>query len=285
MRPEGLRFLYRYEVLYIPINPEEILSMSASTTASATTRYASRLLAMLLLCATLPTHAAELTVSAAASLSNAFRELGAAFEAAHPGLEVLLNFAPSDALLQQLGTGAAIDVLATADRQTMDEAAAQQLIAPATRRDFAANTLVVITPPDSTLTLKSLSDLALPAVKRVALGNPARVPAGRYAQRALESAGLWPLAEGRAIYAQSVRQALDYVARGEVEAGLVYTTDARMHADKVKLAFPLASEQPIVYALALTRDSRNAESAAQFADYIVSPAGQAVLARFGFKAP
>ncbi len=243
------------------------------------------LLALLISLGTASLNAAELTVSAAASLSNAFREIGAAFEAAHPGLEVLLNFAPSDALLQQLGTGASIDVLATADRQTMDQAAARHLIVPTSRRDFAANTLVVVTPTDSTLALESLPELGLPEVKRLALADPARVPAGRYAQQALEKAGLWPLAEGRAIYAQSVRQALDYVARGEVEAGLVYATDARMHADKVKLAFALATEQPIVYSLALTTASRNAESAAQFAAFVASPAGQAVLARFGFKAP
>jgi molybdate transport system substrate-binding protein len=229
--------------------------------------------------------AADLTVSAAASLSNAFREVGTAFEAAHPGTEVLLNFAPSDALLQQLGAGAPVDVLATADEETMDKAAQRQLIAPATRRDFAANALVLITPGAGTLALSSLADLKQGDIKHIALGNPAAVPAGRYARRALDKAGLWPLADGQAVYAQSVRQALDYVARGEVEAGLVYATDARMHADTVKLAFAVPLDAAIVYPIAVTADSRNGARAAEFLAFVTSPAGQAILARYGFKKP
>jgi len=259
--------------------------MNASHPARPLQRWARRSCVLLLLVVALPLRAAELTVSAAASLGNAFRDIGAAFEAAHPDLEVMLNFAPSDALLQQLGAGAPIDVLATADQETMNKAVARKLVDAATRRDFAGNTLVVVTPTDSTLTLASLADLAQPAVKRIALGNPAGVPAGRYARRALEQAGLWPLPANKAIYAQSVRQALDYVARGEVEAGLVYATDARMHADKVKLAFTVPMAQTIAYPLAVTADSRNAEYAAQFLAFVASPAGQAILARFGFKAP
>ncbi len=239
----------------------------------------------LLLLAAAAAHADEITVSAAASLSNAFRDIAAAFQAEHPDVEVLLNFAPSDALLQQLGAGAPIDVLATADEETMDKAAQRKLITPATRRNFAGNTLAVVTPADSGLTLTKLSDLTQGAVKRIAIGNPAGVPAGRYAQGALSQAGVWPLPEGRAVYAQSVRQALDYVARGEVEAGLVYSTDALMHADKVKLAFECATEHPIVYPMAVTSDSHHAETAAAFVAFVAAPAGQAVLARFGFKAP
>ena len=227
----------------------------------------------------------EITVSAAASLSNAFRELAAAYQAKHADVEVLLNFAPSDALLQQLGAGAAIDVLATADEATMDKAVARKLVNAATRRDFAANTLVVVTPRDSALALSALAALKDPAIQRIALGNPAGVPAGRYAQEALSEAGLWPLAEGRAVFAQSVRQALDYVARGEVDAGFVYATDARMHADKVKVAMTAPTATPIVYPLAVTSSSQHADSAAAFADFIASPDGQAILARFGFKAP
>ncbi|MBK6657175.1 MAG: molybdate ABC transporter substrate-binding protein [Proteobacteria bacterium] len=229
--------------------------------------------------------AEEITVSAAASLGNAFREMASAFQAEHAEVEVLLNFAPSDALLQQLGAGAPIDVLATADGETMDKAVARKLVAPASRRDFAGNSLVVVTPADGRLAITALTDLKQAGVKRIALGNPAGVPAGRYAQGALQQAGLWPLPTGKAVYAQSVRQALDYVARGEVEAGFVYATDARMHADKVKVALDAPTDQAIIYPLAVTRDSRNKDSAAAFIAFVMSPAGQAVLARFGFKAP
>jgi molybdate transport system substrate-binding protein len=179
--------------------------------------------------------------------------------------------------------GAPIDVLATADGETMDKAVERKLVAPATRRDFAANTLVMVTPADSALGLTALADLTQPAVKRIALGNPAGVPAGRYAQGALQQAGLWPLPTGKAVYAQSVRQALDYVARGEVEAGFVYATDARMHADKVKVALDAPTDQAIIYPLAVTRDSRNKDSAAAFIAFVMSAKGQAVLARFGLQ--
>ncbi len=122
-------------------------------------------------------HAADLTVSAAASLTNALRELGPAFEAQHPGTPVVFNFASSDALLVQIARGAPVDLFASADQDAMDRAGRQQLLAPGTRRNFVANTLVLVVPADSALGLKAAADLARPAVRRVAIGNPASVPA------------------------------------------------------------------------------------------------------------
>lgn len=229
--------------------------------------------------------AAEIAISAAASLSNAFRELGSAFEAAHPDTELLLNFAPSDALVQQLGAGATVDVLATADQQGMDRAVARGLVLPATRRDFTANRLVVIVPKDAQSVPHAIADLASAAIARIALANPTGVPAGRYARRALSDAGLWPLPTGKAIYAQSVRQALDYAARGDVDAALVYATDAAMHGDKVKLAFEVPLHTPIIYPLAQCSAGANGAGAAQFIAFVASTDGQAILARFGFEAP
>jgi molybdate transport system substrate-binding protein len=248
-------------------------------------RLAARLLIAALPVLAATAHAADLTVSAAASLTNAFKELAPAFEARNPGTKLLLNFAASDALLAQIARGAPVDVFASADQETMDRAQAQQLLAAGSRRDFAGNSLVLITPSDSTLALAALADLKQPGFKRIALGQPTGVPAGRYAKGALEAAKLWADVEPKAVYAQNVRQALDYVARGEAEAGFVYGTDAALLKDKVKVALTVPTGTPIRYPVALIAGSPNPAAARAFVDYLLSPAGQAVLARHGFQAP
>jgi len=257
--------------------------MAASTTTRRTLRcYAGvALLAVISLAA----HAGDLTVSAAASLMNAFREMGPAFEAQNPDTKVLFNFGASDALLAQIAKGAPADVLASADQETMDRAEAQNLLTPGSRRNFVSNTLVLIAPSDSPLRIKELADLQKSEVRRIALGSPSGVPAGRYARGALDAAKLWTTVEPKAVYAQNVRQALDYVARGEVEAGFVYATDAAIQKDKVKVAFVVATETPISYPIAAVSGSPNADAARRFLDFVLSPAAQAVLTRYGFGRP
>lgn len=232
-----------------------------------------------------PAMAGDITVSAAASLGNAFKEAAQVFEAQHPGSKVLLNTAASGVLLQQMAKGAPVDVLASADQETMDQAQAQGLIVAASRRDFARNTLVLIQPVDSALPLRSLKDLAQSGVTRVAIGNPASVPVGRYSQDALEAAKLWPAVNAKAVNTLNVRQSLDYVARGEVDAGFVYATDAALVPDKVKVAFTVPLPTRILYPLATTTAAANATEAKRFVAFILSPAGQAILARYGFLKP
>lgn len=230
-------------------------------------------------------HAADLTVSAAASLTNAFRELAPLFEARHPGTQVLLNFAASDALLAQIAKGAPVDVFAAADQEAMDRAASQKLLVAGSRRNFVGNTLVLAVPAGSTLGITQLGDLQIPQVKRIALGAPASVPAGRYALGALRAANMWPAVEPKAVYAQSVRQALDYIARGEVEAGFVYATDAALMKDRVRVALSVPTESRVLYPIAAVAGSPNPSAAAQFVDFVASPPAQAVMARFGFGKP
>ena len=229
--------------------------------------------------------AADLTVSAAASLTNAFKEAGQAYEARHPGTKVLLNFGGSDALVQQIAKGAPVDVFASANQDAMDKAQAQKLIAKGWRKNFASNALVLIVPADSPLSLKSLDDLKQTGIKRIAMGNPAGVPFGRYAKHALDGKKLWPAVESKAIYAQNVRQALDYVARGEVDAGFVYATDAAIQKDKVRVAFAVPTDSRIAYPIAAIHGGAQAEEAKRFIDFILSPAGQAILAKHGFLKP
>lgn len=230
-------------------------------------------------------HAGEITVSAASSLTNAFKDIAQRYEAQHPGSKVLLNFGASGALLQQMARGAPVDVFASADQETMDAAVKQKLVAPGDRQNFARNTLVLIVPVDGEAPITRLEDLGLPAVQNVAIGNPASVPVGRYAQRALETAGLWPAVSGKAINTENVRQSLDYVARGEVDAGFVYTTDAMVMMDKVNVALTVPLDIEITYPMAKTTDSTNAEEAGRFIAFVLSPAGQAILQRHGFQKP
>lgn len=227
--------------------------------------------------------AGELTVSAAASLSDVFKEIGRTFEAQNPDADVRFNFAASDALVQQLAAGAPVDVLATADQDSMDKAAAQKLIEPATRRDFARNTLVAIMPADREVVAEEIRDLERDDITRIALGNPASVPAGRYARDALERAGRWPEIGAKVVYTQTVRQALDYVARTEVDVGFVYATDAAIREDQVRIAFTVATEVPIAYPIAVVAGGTG--EARRFKDYVLSPPAQAILARYGFLPP
>jgi len=229
--------------------------------------------------------AADLTVSAAASLTNAFKELGPAFEAQNPGITVVFNFAASDALLAQIAKGAPADVFASADQEAMDRADAQKLLAAGTRRNFVSNSLVLIVPSDSTLGLAAPADLQKLEVKRVAIGNPASVPVGRYTKGSLEAAKLWSAVEPKAVMAQSVRQALDYVARGEVEAGFVYSTDAAIMKDKVKVVATVPTETAITYPIAAIGGSPNGAAARKFLDFLATPAAQTVLSRYGFGKP
>ena len=229
--------------------------------------------------------AAELIVSAAASLTHAFRVVGKLFEKGHPGHEIVFNFASSDVLLAQVAKGAPVDVFATADMESMDRAEKQGLLAPGTRRTLLRNSLVLIAPTASTTTLTGLSSLEDTSVRRIAIGNPASVPAGRYARAAMENAGVWSKLEPKLILAQNVRQALDYVVRGEVDAGLVYATDAAIMKDKVRVAGAVPTTTPILYPVALIKDSRNRALAESFFKFLGSDAAQGVFARYGFGRP
>lgn len=230
-------------------------------------------------------HAADLTVSAAASLTNAFKDIAPLFEAANPGTKVQFNFAASGVLLQQIAKGAPADVFASADQETMDQAQAQNLVKPAQRRDFVSNSLVVIVPTSAANTPKAVGDLAQPAYARIAIGLPASVPVGRYTKSVLEGANLWGAIEPKMIGATNVRQALDYVQRAEVDAGFVYATDAAIMADKVKVALTVPTPRPILYPVAPLPAGPNAAMGEKFVDFLFTPPAQAVLSKYGFGKP
>ncbi len=224
----------------------------------------------------------ELIVSAAASLTNALTDISKAFEQAHPTVKVTLNFAASGALLEQIVQGAPVDVFASANQKFMDDAQTKEVIVPATRHNFAQNTLILAVPQDATQSITTVADLVKPDVQRIAIGDPQTVPAGQYAQEALQGYGVWDQVTEKFIYADSVTQVLDYLRRGEVDAGIVYATDLVSETDASRMALKLEHHKPIEYPLAVTKSSAQPELAGQFIDFVLSAAGQEILARFGF---
>lgn len=232
-----------------------------------------------------PAQAEDLVVSAAASLSNAFPEIGKAFEAGHPGTHVVFNFAASGPLLQQIAQGAPVDVFASADEETMDKAQQQSLIAAASRGDFAGNSLVLIVPAGSKPAPKALEDLVGPPWKLIAIGNVASVPAGRYAKQAIDLAGVGARLEEKLVPGDSVRQVLSYVVRGEVDAGFVYASDAATEPARVRVALTLPTRTPIRYPIALVAASSSSAMGQAFIAAVQSPAGRAILRHYGFLPP
>ena len=224
----------------------------------------------------------ELIISAGTSLTNALTEIGQAFEQAHPTVEVTFNFASPGALLQQIVQGAPVDVFASANQKFMDDAQAKEVIVAATRHNFAQNTLILAVPQDAAQSITTVADLVKPDVQRIAIGDPQTVPAGQYAQEALQGYGVWDHVTEKFIYADSVRQVCDYLRRGEVDAGIVYATDLVSETDAARMVLKLAHHAPIVYPLAVVKSSAQPELARQFIDFVLSAAGQEILARFGF---
>lgn len=245
---------------------------------------ASLILAVAGLVATSGVYAEDLIVSAAASLTNAFKEVGAAFERASPGTKVVFNFAASGPLLQQIESGAPVDVFASADQETMDRAADRKLIAPASRRNFASNTLVLVQ-PKTAVAVKGVADLKAEGIRRIGVGNPASVPVGRYTRDVLQAQGLWEALTPKLILADSVRQVLDYVSRGEVDTGFVYATDAAIAKDKVAVVTALASQRPVLYPIAVVSASRQPQRAQEFVAFIAGANGRSILAKYGFGKP
>lgn len=224
--------------------------------------------------------AEDLLVSAAASLTNAFEEIKPAFEQQYPDTTLVFNFAASGPLLSQMQQGAPVDVFASADQVTMDKATA--LIEPSTRTNFAGNALVLIAPSTSSLEINNTQDLLNKEIQLIAVGNPESVPAGRYTQAALESLDLYQSLTPKLVLAESVRQALDYVARGEVQAGFVYATDATLKKDQVQIRTEITGHEPISYPIAMVKTSKNKELGQQFIDFILSDQGQTILKKYGF---
>jgi molybdate transport system substrate-binding protein len=167
----------------------------------------------------------------------------------------------------------------------MDALGTQGLIASETRRDFARNTLVLVVPTDNTSGITAFADLDGAKVTKLAIGNPKTVPVGQYAEQSLTRLGLWQRLGPKLILAEDVRQALDYVARGEVDAGIVYASDVRATGNRVRTVAtaPSDSHDPILYPIAVVRTSIHQDAARAFIEAIMSDEGQHILEKYGFE--
>ena len=226
--------------------------------------------------------AGEVTVFAAASLFDALKEIAAGYEK-ESGDRVVFNFGASSSLARQIEEGAPADVFFSADEARMDGLAKKGLILTETRRSRLSNTLVVVLAADNPLRIASAHDLAGDQVKRIALADWKAVPAGVYARAYLEKAGLWPAVERKVIPTENVRAALAAVESGNVDAGIVYKTDARV-TKKVRIALEVKPEAgpPISYPMAVLRESGRIEAGKRFVRYLDSAEAEMVFEKFGF---
>ncbi|MEO8314433.1 MAG: molybdate ABC transporter substrate-binding protein [Pseudomonadota bacterium] len=247
------------------------------------------LLATMLLLTASGGQAAEkiITVFAASSLTNVMDEAGKSFEAA-TGIIVRISPAASSVLARQIESGAPADVFISADQEWMDYLASRKLINPATRVNIVANSLVLVAPADSKLSLRIKPGFAIATALgkngRIATGDPASVPVGKYARAALTQLGVWNAVKDRIIPADNVRTALNFVALGEAPLGIVYATDARCNT-KVRVVdtFPASSHELITYPAAAMANA--GADAATFVKFLRGDAAQAVFDRAGFGRP
>lgn len=230
----------------------------------------------------LPLRAGPVLVFAAASMSDSLEALGAAYER-RTGQTVDFNFGASSLLARQIAEGAPADLYISADDAKMDQLEGRGLIDKATRRSVLSNALVAVALKDRPLAVSRAADLASDRVGRLALADPRAVPAGIYAREYLQSLGLWDRLSGKVVPTENVRGALQAVEGGNVDAAMVYKTDALI-SKKVRVLFevPIKEGPRIDYPFAVVQGSANAASARLFLEYLESAQGLAVFRRYGF---
>ena len=226
-----------------------------------------------------------LTVSAAASLQPALTTLQAEYRLVEPTVQLSLNFGSSGALKQQILQGAPVDLFISADTKTMAELAGAGLVDPATQRDLLSNELVLVARPG--VPLRKWQDVARPEVKFLAIGDPERVPVGRYARATLVSLDLWKAVQPKLVLGQDVRQVLTAVVTGNADAGVVYASDVRRSTESpLGLVLvgdaPPGSHPPITYPIAVMAKTRQPAAARQFADWLGKPTARSIFVRYGF---
>ncbi len=224
----------------------------------------------------------ELTVSAAASLKDAMEEVKTVYAQENPKVTITYNFGASGALQQQIEQGAPADMFISAAAKNMDALETKGLLADGTRKDLLLNEVVLVIPKNASA-ITDWKDLTSDKIKKVALGEPDSVPAGKYGQEILTKLGIWDQVKTKAVYAKDVRQVLNYVETESAEAGIVYQTDAKV-SDKVKVAAaaPSGSHTPVVYPMAIIKSSQKITAATEFAAFLAGDKAKAVFEKYGF---
>lgn len=244
------------------------------------------LFATLLFAAAAVVRAAELTVLAASSLSDVLRETAPAFTA-ETGHTLRFHFGASGLLARQIREGAPADLFFSADDLRTDQLQAAGLLLADTRRPLLSNTLVVVTARTLDVgAVTRLSDLTHSSIRRIAIGEPAIVPAGSYARAHLEKISLWASLAEKCLPVESVRAALAAVESGNADAAFVYRTDALSSSGvRIAIEIPADPAHPIVYPAAIVADSRHPAAARAYLAWLAAPTAQAVFARYGFLPP
>lgn len=226
----------------------------------------------------------DLTVSAAISLKDALDEAKQIYIKEHSNVSIAINYGASGTLQLQIEQGAPVDAFISAAPKQMDALEMKGLLLAGTRKELLQNEVVLIVPKDSKLGLASFKDLTRADVKKVALGEPATVPAGQYAKETLMSLGIYDAVNAKAILAKDVRQVLTYVETGNVDAGIVYATDAMSSAKVTVVATaPPKSHSLVTYPAEIVKASKSPAEAKAFLDFLAGPRGAAVFQKYGFK--
>ena len=231
-----------------------------------------------------PAEAVEIMVSAAASLTDALTDMKASFEKEHENIVVTFNFGSSGKLVKQIEQGAPSDVFLSASKRDMDKLEEGQLLLDGTRVDFTANELVLITNKNESFIMDSFEDIDPSTIAHIAIGEPESVPVGRYTKEVLENIGLWEPLQDKMVLGSDVRQVLTHVEMGNVDLGVVYSSDAK-NSDKVKVLATANAEWhgPIVYPGAVVSETKHPEEAKAFLAFLTGDGGKEILKKYGFK--
>ncbi len=231
----------------------------------------------------LPQSKTELTVSAAISLKDALDEIAQLYRGKHAGVTIHFNLGGSGTLQRQVEQGAPVDIFISASPDQMDALESKGLILAGTRQDMVKNSVVLIVPKEKE-GISSFEDLTKPEAKTIAVGEPQTVPAGKYAQQVLMHFGLYDKVKTKLVLGKDVREVLAYVATGNADAGIVYITDAKISEQvKIVATAPDDSHSPIIYPLAVIKDSKNIAAAKEFAEFLLSAPARDVFKKYGFQ--
>ncbi len=228
----------------------------------------------------------QLTVSAAASLKDVIEEIKPLYEQKYPQVKITYNFGSSGSLQQQIEHGAPVDIFISAANKQMDTLEEKKLLLAETRRDLVSNQMVLVIPKNgnkSVSKIDNFKDLTHKNITTIALGEPQSVPAGKYAQEVLNYYKITDQINGKAVYGKNVRQVLNYVVTGNVDAGIVYGTDAQMESKVNVVAIaPSGSHSPVVYPIAVIKDSKNPQESQQLINFLTTSEIQKIFTKYGF---
>lgn len=221
----------------------------------------------------------EIIVSAAANLTRAFREIGEMYEK-ETGYRAVFNFGSSGVLTQQIEGGAPVDLFASANKSYIESLDKKGLVIPQTKRVYAIGRIALAVPKGS-VKISSLQELARSDIKNIAIANPAHAPYGIAAKEAMEKMGIWEKVKDRIVYAENIRQAMQYVETGSVDAAIVALALC-IGSDIDYHLIPQELYSPIEQSMAVIKGTKNEKAAKEFEDYISGPKGSAILERYGF---